>query len=197
MKIPAFRVAAAMAVVFLAIPAAAQTCSTGGCAPYGAVYGGYAPTAGESCKNAFWQNMIWPKQYVRPARRGICQSFETMVNNGWRRQNLLDQYHFEADGAELSEAGQLKARWILTQAPAQRRNIFVGHGVDAAQTADRIGKVHEYAATLGPHAAPASVQETHIRDHGRPAGAVDNMFTDFAGNQWTGLLEGLETSSQQ
>jgi hypothetical protein len=108
---------------------------------------------------------------------------ETMINNGWRKQNLLGKQHFDAHGEQLTEAGRLKVEWILTQAPPHRRSIYVQRAADAEDTALRVQSVQELAATMTSSTGLANVQETHIRDEGHPAGAVDAVFTGFHAHQ--------------
>jgi hypothetical protein len=132
-------------------------------------------------------NQRWYKQYMQPSRRAICQSMAVMVNNGWRRQNLMGAYHFDPKNpGELSEAGRRKAEWILTQAPAERRSVFVERTADQAETADRVQAVQQYAA--GINIAAADVQETNLRNEGHPAGTVDAVFTGFSANQAAPVL---------
>jgi hypothetical protein len=136
---------------------------------------------GDDCEAAFHQNNMWPDQYIGPSRRAICQSFDLMTRNGWRRHNLLGPAHFDRTGKELSEAGRLKVQWILTQAPASRRTIFIERTNDAEVMAQRLESVQTIASNLSSGAA--DVQETDLRDWGRPAAAVDAVFTGFSANQ--------------
>jgi len=156
--------------------------------PYHQPYGPACTPAGrhpriESCEAAYWENSMWPRQYIGPSRRGICQANEAMINNGWRRHNLLGKYHFDAQSDQLTEAGQLKVEWILTQAPAHRRSIYVERTRKAEQTAGRVEAVQELAATMTPTGELADVQETHVRDEGHPALSVDAVFTGFHENR--------------
>ena len=43
-----------------------------------------------------------------------------MVANGWRRQNLLSDYHFNEENPQLNLAGETKVHYILTQMPPNR-----------------------------------------------------------------------------
>lgn len=141
----------------------------------------YGPSLGESCEEAWYQNCIWPRQYIAPSRRGICQATELMINNGWRRHNVLGKYHFDANTGELSEAGKLKVEWILTQSAPNRRTIYIERTANEEQTAERLESVQELATTLSSGAA--DVRETFVRDHGHPASTVDAVFTGFGANQ--------------
>jgi hypothetical protein len=155
--------------------------------------GCHKPGGGE-CEAAFHDNAMWPQQYIGPSRRGICQSFDLMVANGWRRHNLLGQHHFERNGNQLSEAGRLKVQWILTQAPSTHRTIFIERTANAEQTAERIEAVQLLAADLSTGAA-AEVRETYVRDHGHPAASVDAVFTGFHSNQRAPMLPPSGTTS--
>lgn len=145
------------------------------------------PAHGEEFKAAFHDNLMWPQQYVKPSRRAICQAFDTMTVNGWRRNNLLGKYDFNTEGEGLSEAGKLRVTWILTQAPPNRRTIFVQRGIDEATTAARVEAVQTLAANFS-YAGPADVQESHLQDDGHPASSVDAVFTGFNANQMPPIL---------
>jgi hypothetical protein len=169
------------AVMMIAATAAAQECACRGdrCAP-GSPSG---PSVRHyTCEEAYFQNSIWPRQYIYPARRGICESYDVMARNGWRRQNLLGPYHFEADGVLLNEAGRLKVEWILTQAPPQYRTMYVQRVVNQQQTAGRVEAVQQFVAELNMGGA-GDVHETYVRDDGYPAVMVDAVFTGFKANQ--------------
>jgi hypothetical protein len=137
----------------------------------------------QSFKESFAQNVMWPTQYVMQPRNSICTTFELMANNGWRRQNLLGRYHFQPDSTELSDAGRLKVQWILTQTPPHRRQVFVERAVTQDETTQRVASVQQWAEDLSFIDGVAAVNETHIIDYGRPAGAVDAIFTGFSANQ--------------
>lgn len=169
--------AAPLLLFAAAVPASAQQCACQGRYPSAGMH-----PAKDSCEAAFWENHMWPQQYAGPARRGICQSIEVMTANGWRRNNLLGKYHFQPNGEQLNEAGRLKTEWILTQAPPARRTVYVQRDLNAELTAGRIESVQQFAANMTPAGEP-DVQETHIRDDGYPAGAVDAVFTGFQANR--------------
>jgi hypothetical protein len=189
MKLSALWIALPAAVI-VAASAQAQQCScqgacrTGRCDPRSPS----GPSHHYTCEEAYYQNSIWPRQYIVPSRRGICEAFDVMARNGWRRQNLLGPYHFEADGVQLNEAGRLKVEWILTQAPPQYRVLYVQRVVSQERTAGRIDAVQQYVAGLNGLGGPGDVQETLVRDDGYPAGMVDAVFTGFKANQPVPML---------
>jgi len=128
-------------------------------------------------------NSMWPHPYVMPARNSVNVMYEAMISNGWRRQNLLGKHHFDNETQQLTQAGQLKVKWILTQTPPRRRNIFVERGANESLTEKRIESIQQYAAKLSPSAGLVSVTDTHLVAEGHPASAVDAMFTGYQTNK--------------
>ena len=106
-----------------------------------------------------------------------------MINNGWRRQNLLGDYHFEKGTNQLTTAGKLKSKWILTVAPQDRRTIYVDRGDTQSDTASRIAAIHSWAGNQSPTVEPVLVDDTHIVSEGHTAGSVDSIFVGFQANQ--------------
>ena len=152
-------------------------------------------SAGEGFHAGYHANVEWPRQYIPAARHGMCQTFNTMINNGWRRQNLLGDYHFNPNTNQLTEAGKLKVNWILTQAPTHHRNIFVQRAKTEEQTADRIAAVHDDAAHINTSRGPFRVHDTHIVAEGHRASAVDNVFVGYQDNRPLPVLPASTGSS--
>jgi hypothetical protein len=154
--------------------------------------------SGSLCE-AYWSgycaNVQWPSIYIPPARRGICDTYAVMINNGWRRQNLLGDYHFDPETNELTKAGEMKVQWILTQAPPNRRSVFVQRAENEMLTASRVAYVNQYAANLSPAVGGIDVNDTHIVAEGRSASAVDNMFVGFQANMLPPVLPAATSSS--
>jgi len=112
----------------------------------------------------------WPYPYVCWDRAAARAPYPGMIENAWRRQNLLADHHFGADATQLSEAGQSKLRWILTEAPLQHRTVFVRRGETPQQTAARMKAVGEYVAKIAPEGGPPNILETNVSPPGYPAG---------------------------
>jgi len=111
----------------------------------------------------------WPCPYVCWDREAVVAPFPGMIENAWRRQNLLAECHFTADNS-LSPAGQQKVRWILTEAPMQHRTIYVRRGETAEETCARVNSIRQYAAKALPETSPPSILETNVSPPGYPAG---------------------------
>ena len=123
-------------------------------------------------KHGYHQNSLWPWPYICPDRIAVREPFCLMVNNGWRRQNLLGPHHFKT-ADELTTAGQLRVHWIMTQAPADRRAIFVERDLAPAVTEQRLATVREYASQVALDGRLPQVADTHLVSEGRPAAVVD------------------------
>ena len=124
-------------------------------------------------KRGYYRNEAWPWPYVCPDRIAVREPFCVMINNGWRRQNLLGPHHFNADATQLTTAGELRVQWIMTQAPPDRRSIFVERSTEADVTQQRLATVRDYTGQI-PFGGPAPlVADTHLMSEGRPAAVVD------------------------
>jgi hypothetical protein len=114
----------------------------------------------------------WPDQYypisVAEARAPSC----IMVANGWRKQNLLGEYHFQPTTGQLTEAGSEKLRWILTVGPEQHRVVYVHAAYTVEETAARLSAVQQLALKITPRGLPP-ILTTTISDDGWPADQVD------------------------
>lgn len=95
-----------------------------------------------SKKQSFWtdyhRNNLWPNPFRAEDTIAVQTAFDIQRNNGWRLYNTLGNPMFEPGQQKLTDAGKTHIRWILTQAPAGRRVIFVLKGTSAEETAQRI-----------------------------------------------------------
>lgn len=131
--------------------------------------------------DAFWQsvardwkrNNCWPDAFLPADRLAARAPFVVMVHNGWRRQNLVADHHFEEGTSTLNESGELKIRWIMTQAPRQHRTIYVHRASTPEQTAKRVEAAQTFAGKFATRGEAPVVQETDIDMVGLPAVRVD------------------------
>ena len=130
-------------------------------------------------RSGYHTNVQWPWPYVCPDRIAVREPFCLMVNNGWRRENLLGAHHFNPETNQLNAAGQLRVQWILTQAPPDRRDIFVERSLDPQINAKRQAAVREYGAKVAMDGRVPLVAETFIASEGRPAAVVDATNVKF------------------
>lgn len=157
--------------------------------------GGCEPTLRHMYRAGYDANVHWPKIYIPPARQSVCAAYQAVINNGWRRQNLLGDYHFKPETNELTSAGKLKLNWILTQAPVQHRNVFVQRGTEEVDTTARLSAVHEFAGTLSPAVGQVDVNDTHIVAEGHPASSVDSVFVGYEANRLPPVLPAATSSA--
>ncbi|TWT95981.1 hypothetical protein Pla108_30590 [Botrimarina colliarenosi] len=130
----------------------------------------------------------WPAQYVEQDRRNAAAPFDIMIENGWRRQNLLGSHHFNEDCTQLTQAGRLRVQWILTQAPPEHRQPFIERSLDEQTTQNRIATVNDFAMQVVRDGSSITAQETHLTSDGRPAVTVDFVNTQFRENMPTPTL---------
>lgn len=121
----------------------------------------------------------WPQPFVCPDRATVRAPLVIMVHNGWRRQNMLDDYHFDPSTNQLTEAGQLKVRWVLTEAPTQHREVYIHRADTAESRAARMDNVQQFVAKVLPEGNLPPVLETDIPARGWPASRVDLIGRKF------------------
>ena len=98
-----------------------------------------------------------------------------MVANGWRRQNMLGEFHFDPGTAKLTEAGRMKAAIGFSRpAPQQHRHIYVHRAVTDEETLGPHGHRLQLASKITPYDLPL-VQTTTISDEGWPADQIDRV----------------------
>jgi hypothetical protein len=125
------------------------------------------------------RRQCWPKPFTEEDQETVVAPFIIMVANGWQRQNTLDDNYFEEGTGQLSEAGRLKVRWILTQAPEQHRGVYVLRAATPAETMARIGAVNQFCAQMLPPGAAQPVELTDVTPRGWPAARVDSIGRNF------------------
>jgi hypothetical protein len=118
------------------------------------------------------RRQCWPEPFVAPDRATVRAPFVKQVANGWRRENMLGQYHFDPDSGQLNEAGRNKVRWILTGGPQQHRIIYVHTADKDGETTARVAAVRQWASQISPEDVPA-VQLTTISEDGWPVDEVE------------------------
>jgi len=134
------------------------------------------------------QQNQWPAQFVGQDRVAAKAPFDVMIQNGWRRQNLLGTHHFNEDCTKLTRSGELRVQWILTQAPPEHRQVFIERSLDPDVTQQRIATTNEFAKMVVADGSAIPAQETHILSSGRPAVEVDFVNTQFRKNMRTPAL---------
>jgi hypothetical protein len=127
----------------------------------------------------YQRNVAWPEPFIRPDRDGVNMPFAIMVANGWRRQNLISDYHFNDDNQKLNLAGETKLRFILTQMPPARRTVFVQRGLTSDVTSKRLDLVQQAAVNvMGDKSAP-HVVESDLPNDGTPADDINAVARRF------------------
>lgn len=106
----------------------------------------------------FWQdfhlhyhrNNAWPEPFQTMTRDVTRAPFVVMMNNGWQMQNTIHAAFFDPETQQLTQAGQQKVRWIVTESPRHRRTVYVNRGVTQQQTNIRIDAVQQWITRWVP-----------------------------------------------
>jgi len=140
------------------------------------------------------RRQCWPEPFIAHSRAAARAPFTIMVANGWQRQNLLGEFHFEQQSGQLTEAGRLKVRWILTTGPRQHRTVYVHRAGTEEETAARVNAVLQLASEIAPNDLPPVVP-TSISDDGSPADQVDMIGRKFQSSMPAPRLPAAPASS--
>jgi hypothetical protein len=92
----------------------------------------------------------WPAPFHQADSEAVRAPHLVMMNNGWRSQNTVADYFFESQTQQLTRAGELKVRWIVTEAPLSRRTVFVLRGRNHEATSIRLDAVQRAVARILP-----------------------------------------------
>jgi hypothetical protein len=140
------------------------------------------------------RRQCWPEPFAAPDRSAVRTPFATMVANGWRRQNMLGEVYFEPNTGQLTEAGRMRVRWILTAAPEQHRLVYVHTANTPEETSARMASVQQLARQIAPNRV-SPVLPTSISDDGWPANEVDAIGRKYNSSQPTPRLPMPSASS--
>ena len=132
-----------------------------------------------SVKRDFKRNNCWPEPFLAADRVATRAPFHVMVHNGWQRQNMIGDYHFDESGQQLNTAGELKINWVLTETPRHHRTIYVHRAESEKETDIRIVAVRKYAESILPEGELLAVEETGISMDGWSAERVNDVIRQF------------------
>ena len=107
--------------------------------------------------HTFWHNVAvghhrnnaWPDPFMEADAIQVIAPFEIMKRNGWRLHNTIGNNLFRDGDGGLLASGHNTVRWIATQAPESRREIFVVAARTDTETQARVEAVREAVASVG------------------------------------------------
>lgn len=99
-------------------------------------------------KRSYHRNNAWPDPFNELDARQVRMPFEQMKANGWQLHNTISHELFREGDGVLTSAGNEKIRYIATQAPVARRNVFVLRGRTKQETDLRLASVRDSIAAI-------------------------------------------------
>ncbi len=112
--------------------------------------------------NNFWhgvhvgkeRNNAWPDPFNEADAMQVVAPFEIMKNNGWRLHNTIGHELFRSGDGALLASGNKRVEWIASQAPTNRRDVYVMRGRTEQETQARMESVRQSLASLSVGSAP-------------------------------------------
>ncbi len=86
----------------------------------------------------FYRNNRWPLPFRGTDTAAVLSYFDVQRSIGWKLHNTLGHAMFEPGTQQLTMAGRAHVNWIITQAPQNRRVVFVLVGDNQQLTAARV-----------------------------------------------------------
>jgi len=128
------------------------------------------------CQVDFYRNNTWPEPFLTADKMAVRLPYCIQTDNGWKMQNTVGTYLFDRETQRVNQAGELLVRWIITQAPINRRAVFVLKGDNAADTNARVQSVQ---ATVAKYGCICPVLLTDCEPAGWSAAYIDTITQQF------------------
>ena len=128
----------------------------------------------------YHRNHCWPQPFAYQDYQAVNAPFATMVQNGWRLQTLISSHHYIPGTDTLNEAGQRQIRWIITQAPENRRTIFVEQGDSRERTEARVAAIRTIAQQFAFNGETFDIQESNLVAHGTSGAYAHRINTTYS-----------------
>ncbi len=153
--------------------------------------------------NAYWdrvhldwhRNNAWPEPFNATDKAAQRAAFPPMVDRGWQLQNTIPDQLFNTETQELTRAGELKVKWIVTQMPTRRRTVFVMRGSTPEITDLRMKSVSKVIGEVG-NGPGAMVAVTDIIPRDGSASAYERTLTSYDSAQPAPQLPARQESGE-
>jgi hypothetical protein len=108
------------------------------------------------------RNNAWPDPFREIDAMEVVAPFDAMKKNGWRLNNTLGHELFRQGDGALLASGSNRVRWIASQAPEARRQVFVLRGRNEQETEARVASVRQTLASVTNRGSEPMVLITDI-----------------------------------
>jgi hypothetical protein len=162
------------------VPCESGYCGTGyggHGAGYGAHHGGFQQFW-HRCSVDFHRNNSWPEPFLTADKIAVRTPYCIQTDNGWKMQNTVGTFLFDQETQQVNSAGDLLVKWIVTQAPVNRRAVFVLKGDTPEATAARIESVQNAVAKYADGCV-CPVLLTNTEPPGWSAAYIDTITQQF------------------
>jgi hypothetical protein len=146
------------------------------------------------CQADFYRNNSWPEPFLTADKMAVRLPYCIQTDNGWKMQNTVGTYLFDRDSQQVNQAGELLVKWIITQAPINRRAVFVLKGDNAEATNARVQSVQRAIAKYG---CVVPVLLTDCEPAGWPAAYIDTITQRYDATIPSPRLPPRQTSGSQ
>lgn len=110
----------------------------------------------------FHRNNAWPDPFNEADAIQVMAPFEVMKANGWKMHNTIGHELFRPGDGALLASGNYRVRWIATQAPANRRTVYVLQSGSNAETGARVASVQQALSRMNLNGPVPTVLVTDV-----------------------------------
>lgn len=141
------------------------------------------------------RNNCWPQPFQMHDRELVRAPLIAMTAAGWRQNNTLSDHFFNVEDQSINQAGEIKIRWIVTQAPPHRRTVFVLRGQSSNATNARVQAVQKTVDKLAIDGPRPDVQLTDAVPPGASGDYFDQVDRQFKQSIPAPRLPAMEEST--
>lgn len=152
----------------------------------------------------------WPYPYNEQDEAYWRAIIDQQTANGWVQATTLQDYHFDPETQQLNSAGRKVLLWVLTQAPAKYRTIYISQGESRQVGEVRLAQVKKTIQEMELDEGAPLVSRPGVTPLGRPAEEIEHLrrleintmprprlFVVGTGNRGSGSNVGSGSNQQQ
>ncbi|MEM9645550.1 MAG: hypothetical protein AAF989_11215 [Planctomycetota bacterium] len=140
------------------------------------------------------RNRVWPEPFTEVATAQTVAPFQVMTQNGWRAHNTIGNDLFRRGDGALLAAGRERVRWIASQAPQNRRIVYVLRGHNREETESRVGAVREAVSKMYLDGAGPEIYVTNIEPASAPGAWAEKVNRDRLSQMPAPVLPGTSAA---
>ncbi len=135
------------------------------------------------CELVMARNEAWPQPFSCQDREIYYQIFNQQMAHGLQVAHTLTSDYFDAETNELNNAGQTRVAWIMQNAPANHKQIYIYEDQTGPTMQQRMQNVRDLVDRWYGHMGSAQIAATQLRPNQIPASYQETYLEAYNTNQ--------------